>query len=785
MRFNFRKVSAIASSALMLGMTMGLAAAANYPSPFVVGGSADVAVVYGTGAGVSTLDAVQAGSIQTNLQTFVSGGGTTVTGGDSYQFEKTSTKFHLGDNITQVISSSLDDDELPGLLAEGKFVDDDNDEFDYTQTITIGPNLQLSMFEDNDYAEDEPTIGFRIPSGITVLNYTLDFNDEPLMTDLTTTDLPIMGKTYYVLTVASSSGNTIFTLLDSADSVFLSEGETITVGGRSVSISFIASGEVRLTVDGATTNSLAESETQKLADGSYVGIKDILFNSKEGTLSSVEFSIGAGKLELTGGSEIQINDDTVPGITAFITNTTKLSKLVLQWDADDDVFVTETGSILMPGFEVVRLSFGGLDYPVEEVVEVEQGGDLYAVLDNFPLKDGPADINFLYATTSGAFAGIGKDANNRLITSNATSGTQNITFDKDTDDYFILSWSDGNDAESYLMRATNFILDGTDNETDFQYYKDGVWTATKSGAKNGGTFSIGNAEVAVGYIDRTAHTVSLWENNVNTGLNGTLYSATGLKVNLPREVNNLTLDNSSGAIDFSGDLAGHDETDFDLVFVEEDKDDNKASGDSITLSIGWDGSATAEVEVSNFTTTNADATKTEIGDTDVWRDFTYSALATELLSNEPSSGQKSLKLIYHDTEVAAAVYITSPEAVVSATPGGPLGDILVTDSEVGSVSSKNLIVIGGSCINSVAANLVGGALCGSAWTDSTGVGSGQFLIQSFGDAYTTGKIALLVAGYEAADTTNAGTFLRTQTVDTAAGMKYLGTSSTSATLQVS
>ena len=67
---------------------------------------------------------------------------------------------------------------------------------------------------------------------------------------------------------------------------------------------------------------------------------------------------------------------------------------------------------------------------------------------------------------------------------------------------------------------------------------------------------------------------------------------------------------------------------------------------------------------------------------------------------------------------------------------------------------------------------------------ATGVGSGQFLIQSFGGAYTTGKIALLVAGYETADTVNAVTYLKTQTVDTTAGKKYKGTSATSATLVV-
>ena len=55
MKINFRKISAIAASALMTGMTLGVAAAANYPAPFVSGGVANVAVVYGTGAGVSSL----------------------------------------------------------------------------------------------------------------------------------------------------------------------------------------------------------------------------------------------------------------------------------------------------------------------------------------------------------------------------------------------------------------------------------------------------------------------------------------------------------------------------------------------------------------------------------------------------------------------------------------------------------------------------------------------------------------------------------------------------------
>ncbi|MCA9488078.1 MAG: hypothetical protein KC516_03910, partial [Nanoarchaeota archaeon] len=211
---------------------------------------------------------------------------------------------------------------------------------------------------------------------------------------------------------------------------------------------------------------------------------------------------------------------------------------------------------------------------------------------------------------------------------------------------------------------------------------------------------------------------------------------------------------------------------------EEDKDGNKASGLTYNISVGWDSSTTQEVEVSGVSGYNSSLI--EIGDSDVWRAFGYSALATEFLYDKPSSGQDSVKMVYHGDEVTADVYITSSEVTFE----GGLGNVLVTDAEVASVQSKNLVVVGGSCINSVAADLLGGAYCGPSFTTNTGVGSGQFLIQSFGDAYTTGKIALLVAGYEAADTVTATTYLTTQDVDTMAGNKYVGTSASEATLQV-
>jgi hypothetical protein len=109
-----------------------------------------------------------------------------------------------------------------------------------------------------------------------------------------------------------------------------------------------------------------------------------------------------------------------------------------------------------------------------------------------------------------------------------------------------------------------------------------------------------------------------------------------------------------------------------------------------------------------------------------------------------------------------------------------LGSVAVSDAEVASVASNNLIVVGGSCVNSVAAQLLGGALCGANFEQATGAGAGSFVIETF--SQSSGKVATLVAGYNAADTSNAAKYLTTQAVDTTVGKKYVGSSATSAQL---
>ena len=162
MRLNLKKVSAIAASALMVGLTMGSAAAANYPSPFVVGGAADVAVVYGTGSGVSALDVVQAGNIQSNLQSYMSGsdGTTTVTGGDYWQVGTSSDDFEITEHLNNV-TSYIDTSDL-SLLTEESLSNEKGDAVFKQYLYFDEPSSKYVIFTEDD--DENQGLFFKITS---------------------------------------------------------------------------------------------------------------------------------------------------------------------------------------------------------------------------------------------------------------------------------------------------------------------------------------------------------------------------------------------------------------------------------------------------------------------------------------------------------------------------------------------------------------------------------------------------------------------------------------------
>jgi len=784
MKFNFKKITSVIATVAMLGSTIAFAAAA-YPAPFVNNGASNAAIV--VGANAANEDTLAATDLMNSLNAKVTATASTdVTGaGDTYLLEKSSTKLHLGAGILDVVSSSVTDDKLPTLLKAGKYLDSDNNEYDFEQKMTLA-NATVQMFDDNTYLDQDnnPTVGIMYNSGDPVLNYTLTMTDQPSIAKLPTTDLTMMGKSYYVL----GATNTTLTLLDSAERVSLSEGDkkTITVSGKTyeAAISFVGtSGSdnvVKLTVNGQTTNSLKIGETYKLSDGSYVGIRDISLQNYAGGVKTVEFGLGAGKLLITNATEVQINDDSVSRLTGLIDSTGgELYSVKLVWKADGKKFVAPKSDLVMPGFEAVKLTWGGLNYASEEPVIVQKGGDSYMQLKDFPLKDGAATIDIMYSDDNQNLSGVGKDANNVL----RTAASKTMVFDADTDQYFVASYSTTTDSESYLLKATNFVKNGNYNQSTIQKYSDGTWSDIKTVKDDGAsTVDVGSLTLTINAIDRDGR-------NINITTNGdkfnTIYTKSGMKFLLP--VVNSSTQTATGALctsavwltgqigvinvtNTTGTLSSLCErSTFNVYYNETDKDGNIAAGDSSYITLGFNSASTPQLEVSAV---NADVTPKEVGDSKVYKGFMYSQTATEL-SWDKSGDQYSAKIINHGGESIAKVYVTAP--TVSTVAAGSIQ--IYKDTEKASFKDKDLIVVGGSCINSAAAMILTNSetpLCGAAFSAKTNVGANQYLVQIAASPYNAGKVAMLVAGYASGDTTNAVAFVKAGTVDTSKNGAIVG-----------
>jgi hypothetical protein len=780
MKFNFKKIATVLGSALMLGSTMGIAAAANYAEPFVKGGVGDVAVVVGV---AGSLDYETALTITTDLSSKITTAAVTGTpmtiSGESKKVERPTDKFNLGDNANTVFVVSVKKDDLPTLLADGKYQDHNNTEYSTTQQIDLGSGLTVTHWSDSDYKDKVPTVGTKLTTGTLVANYTYDFTpDPPFTNDLETSTLKLMGKEYYVLDVISNG----ITLLDTASTSTITEGETtsITVGAKTfqVGINFIDSTTTKLVIDGTTTTSLSEGSTYKLSSGDYLAVKDIMYNSKDSGISKVEISIGSGKLELVNGVDIEVNDNTVTGLRGYLFNSSAtLNKIVLEWKTDGEQFITTDKELVMPAFKAIKFTQVGMTYPTEEVTRVDVHSD-YVDL-RVPIKDGSATIPLLYySTTTGNFSGIGKDSSNRLITANATQIVYNTTRG---DKWFVASWNSSTDAQTYLLSAT---INTKDNANRTTIKNEVTGNNACSDLIVGGTCSLGNVILTVENVTVYSSGDKFAVFNISSG--GTfnnVYTASGMRIYLPY---NATISSANyGAISLENGSAanpGHSDNSWYLFVAEEDKDSKLGLGRTFNMTL--DATSLLKPTVSAVDTGTGDTTVgLEIDDTDDYEFFVQSDLATRVLY-KTGGDQDYTEITYHGDQSYAGFYIAAPSAT-STGSGSSSAVQPVYDNAVSSVLSKNLIVVGGSCVNTVAAKLIGSntPICGSAWTSITGVSAGQFIIQSFDASAaggTAGKVALLVAGYEKADTDKAATFLKNKVVNTAIGKKKVVASATEA-----
>jgi hypothetical protein len=737
----YKKILATVGSVLMLGATAAGAFAANYPAPF---SSEGAVVVVGADA---PADMAAATNINSNLAgRLVTGTSVSVEGGDSYKVEGASDKWNLGDKATAFRSGLITKNDLKELLEDGTFRDKNNTDRRYTQEIQLNESLALSHFSDYDYKSEEPTIGFHVDDNTQVLSYALNFVSTPHQSAVSEKEIVILGKSYYILSATNGSSQKI-ELLDSANKIMVEEGESKSVGKYVVEISSVSNLEARLVINGEQTTALKKGSTYKLSDGSYVGIIDVVQANRERDTHKVELAIGSGKMSLTDGQSLRLNDkEDVREIISVInfTSAGNLQKIGFVWKSDREAFLTANASLILPQFESLKLQVAAINFPKTEETRIEtNGADKVRLV--VPIKDGIYNLDLAYANSThralGNYSGLGRDVNNKLVVSPGDT----LTFDETNKDrLFFVSWASSTEAETYVLNARLNKVDDQNtvtvrNEiTGEEFCKDLA----------SGTCRVGRTDLSVSSLNATTGnlTVTFTKGSADSSFN-TIYTAEGLKIGLPSVNENSTA--------------------FNLTFTEENKDGKIGLGHIFTTTLGI-----TTINSENRTdvkSTNATQQRQKVPNQDEYISYVQSELATEVYFKQPTTSQNSIVVTYHGDEVSADVWVTA----ASASAVSEVGTMVATDAETAKITGKNLIVVGGSAINSVAANLLGGAYSGAEFTTATGVGANQFLIQSFA---REGKIALLVAGYEADDTTKAATYLINNVVDTAVGAKEIKSS---------
>ena len=277
----------------------------------------------------------------------------------------------------------------------------------------------------------------------------------------------------------------------------------------------------------------------------------------------------------------------------------------------------------------------------------------------------------------------------------------------------------------------SFTIDGL--ETDEVYLKyanlsyinnDGVWNNVTNQTEGNTTSLMDGVEVFYNDVDKDysssikpRHAFTLNESEKYVG--ELVYEDTELDVNFNSTSRTLTL----------GDLTVKVNPNGNFTHLGSEDGDGKAEDDELILN------------------------GVEVGDEDEDVLGNYGLI---VYNSESNAEEDEVVLGVPSEQVYATVSVLGQGVELIEGDVPQFGSMIVKDTEVNSVSDKNLIVVGGSCINSVAAQLLGVPVntCGEAFTQATGIGTGQYLLKDYVSPYNSEKVVILIAGYEAADTTS-------------------------------
>ncbi|MCB9359406.1 hypothetical protein H6503_05725 [Candidatus Woesearchaeota archaeon] len=802
-----KRIMALGTGLTMLGATVFGAVAANlgdYPyENFVKDGKFHGLLVVGEAA--STEDVLGVVDIATSLQfstrreVAVDGSTSTTLSGDVFKFEANADVLEINELLPDV-KSTLDSEQLEALGS--KVIRNSKGTTDADQYLKFADSDLVVIYGEND--EVDPTVvgdWLRIQNGEDLFTYELNFPDglesdvdsNLKLEDIEDEDLFILGDIFSIVEgTVDSSDRVALTLMGGAVTDTLKEGESKTyeIDGKDyeVTVVIIADADtnsgnpkVKLMINGEVTDTMEDGDTDTLDDGTVIGIRDILANegSEENGEDIVAFYIGANKIEFGATGTVKIDEDTVSEATVTIDETNSsgtmvINKITYELDSDDDYFLGAGDSLRSVLDEpegllssVWDIKYEGLSQPTTTEVKISPSGDDKYFLE-FVNQEG-IEYDIPLVENDATNLNLGKDDADLVYTeASATPTVYNASDDNQImeDDYFILgkvsSDTDVDVANTRVMKFKDSDLD--DDDVEITLVDEGTKSTTTLRATLGGDGC--NATTSQLNAGGESYNVTVCRSSTSYSLavdldgDGTL---NGDSVAITTKNNAYIVFDTvtEGPVNSTSNV----QVRMNLTITDDYTD---TTGDQmiswlINGTVAGDSGDYDEVDVVSVTG-NAQANLSSGSDEDSDDTKYMTRYGIMLYEQDDDEGADTLTLTIPSEQVEALVYVTGGDTTASTSSNGKVYAEVqrievgkaVLDSEVGNVASDNLIVVGGPCANEVAATLLDISNDRPACYEDFPVPEGQGIIKMVenGD-----NVAVVVAGYSAADTRNAAQVL--------------------------
>jgi len=490
----FKRLAAIAGSALMAGMTIAAPVLASTVSQvnqigdmvdathfplFVVGKNAQPSDVVGA---INIATKLASYSKTTETVTTTSGTSETVVGGVKIRTPGNElTPWTAIQSVKSVLTSSDMD-----ALADGTYQTASGGSYQYKQYLYLSGDTTETTYNkvvfEKPTTENDPVINFKATANRNLTTYKLTFSTPVSLSSVTSTPtlqnvlqgttIQIMGKDFVISDCTYSSASTPIsdlTLLGGKNTVTLKSGEdkTVTIDGKDYVVHLDAvvdestgSNTYKTAVGDINGESftLRQGNTFTMSDGTLVAAIKVL-QGKTGEADYVKIAVGADKIKLTSAGTVTKDTKTVSDLTSEFTASTASgwSSLKITYTPSSDIFLKAGESISDPFADTFNIKFEGItpafdDETNRQVISFSPSS--YNMMLSYQNANGDTEELYTLYYDSGTYRWMSSS----VSATNQDNGYRDVVFDEYQNisaieqDYFIVSKS----GFSHVLQFTSF-----------------------------------------------------------------------------------------------------------------------------------------------------------------------------------------------------------------------------------------------------------------------------------------------------------------------------------------